>query len=74
MQKWEYKVLFRARGYKGGFSNKATDWNKNIVGGLQSMGENGWELVSVVPRSSYTGELAAGFTSEESWIFKRPKE
>jgi hypothetical protein len=74
MQKWEYKALARGRGYKGGFSNDARDWNKKIIEALPSLGENGWELVSVVPRSSLTGESVAGFTSDELWIFKRLNE
>ncbi len=59
MQKWEYKALARGRGYKGGFSNDARDWNNKIIEALPSLGENGWELVSVVPRSSLTGESVA---------------
>jgi len=39
------------------------------------LGEEGWELIAAVPRSSViigTG-LGAGFTSDELWVFKRPK-
>lgn len=44
------------------------------------LGEDGWELVAISPRSGMLGgEVAnisldyAGFTSEEMWVFKRPR-
>jgi len=40
---------------------------------LNELGAEGWELVSDTPRSSFVGDGAAGFTSEEVWILKRPK-
>lgn len=46
MQKWEYKALARGRGYKGGFSNDARDWNKKIIEALPSLGEK-WLGVSI---------------------------
>ena len=49
------------------------DMNKK----LPELGSSGWELVAVVPRSGMMGGAGttdyAGFTSEDLWIFKRPK-
>lgn len=54
---------------------------------LKMLGQEGWELVAITPRSSRLGGSDerhsdkgvaisadyAGFTSEEVWVFKRPK-
>lgn len=70
MQKWEYKVVERKRTY-GFFAGLQEDINVEEL--LPQLGEEGWELVNVVPISSDYGEHRAGFTSEEKWVFKRPK-
>ena len=71
MQKWEYKVIIRQRNF-GLFSN--CQWDIDIQELLPQLGEEGWELVNVVPESSAWGENNAGATTEEKWIFKRPDE
>jgi len=83
MQKWEYKLLYRSRGIKSpdkqGWRD-ADDWNVLDIGvKLQSLGAEGWELVSVSPESDEgnqiingTGTIAAGMTTSERWVFKRP--
>lgn len=41
---------------------------------VNKLGSEGWELVSVVPRSSlvdFSNRSLAGITSEELWVFKR---
>jgi hypothetical protein len=53
---------------------KKTNPYKDLPNALIKLGEEGWELVAVTPRSSHLGEHTAGFTSEELWVFKRPKE
>jgi hypothetical protein len=86
VQKWEYRTVLRTRGWGTDTSTKdapwltATTWNNNIEVVLQQMGDDGWELVAVSPRSSSLGGLAfdrnkdyAGFTDSEIWVFKRPK-
>ncbi len=87
MQTWEYKTLKRSRGWekvKDRVFMAATEWNIDIKKVLKDWGEEGWELVAVVPRSSITGGIEreltggisldfAGFTNEELWVFKRPK-
>lgn len=70
MQKWEYKVIIRQR-QSGFFTDN--NWSVNMCDFLPEMGEEGWELVSVLPLSSEYGEGKAGFTSDEKWVFKRPK-
>lgn len=85
-QKWEYKFVLRTRGVGGFGHTNVGDWevfedgkslgkiDTSVVS--QRLGENGWELVSVSPRSSQAlcgSESTAGITSEELWVFKRPK-
>jgi hypothetical protein len=75
MQKWEYKTLFRQRGAKGTTVRDyvdALDWNVRFEENLSELGDEGWELVAIVPRSGLAGTYGAGFTSEELWVFKRP--
>lgn len=112
MMKWDYKIILRVRNYDdkhNGFEyHSASSWfvwwedgNKlpgesNILQKSKELGEQGWELVSVTPRSGLTGGRSeiygftanivgggktegsstdyAGFTSEEMWVFKRPKD
>ena len=93
MQKWEYKHFRRTRGYlacekgegllaRSEAFHRAGSWSgENIGETLTQLGEEGWELVSVVPRSTFLGGTGAttshdyaGFTNEELWIFKRPKD
>lgn len=47
---------------------------QTLTEALDSLGEQGWELVSIAPQSSYMGQHTAGFTSDEKWVFKRRKE
>ena len=76
MQKWEYKSVYRTRVFKGSFTglNEADDWSHNIPAYLPKLGEEGWELIAVVPRSGFAGQNYSGFDSEEMWVFKRPIE
>ena len=65
---------------------KGKDWNADdFMSYVNGLGDSGWELVAVVGESSYTGgwqtcggatSIAAdfaGFTSDEAWVFRRPK-
>lgn len=84
-QRWEYKFLLRSRGIKGSVSAalgalagatrdyaNATEW-EDLEPKAANLGEKGWELVNIVPRSSIAGGAGAGFTTDELWVFKRPK-
>jgi hypothetical protein len=82
LQRWEYKFLKRVRGLKAigmlGIDAYAypEEWkpeNSNFMSQVEKLGEEGWELIAIVPRSSYGGKMGAGFTGEETWAFKRPK-
>jgi hypothetical protein len=90
MQQWEYKTLFRSRGWASPKDPpkapylEATRWDVDISQKLVELGDEGWELVTVTSRSDYLGgkegtnayNLAldfAGWTSNELWVFKRPK-
>jgi hypothetical protein len=70
MQPWEYKVLHRVRPIRAG---KAGGWDEPIVSELPALGDEGWELVTVITRSSEPGGITAGITTDEMWVFKRPK-
>jgi hypothetical protein len=70
MQAWEYKVLHRQRQVRGG---TVGSWDANVIQQLPDLGAEGWELVAVVPRSSEGAPANAGVTTDELWIFKRPK-
>jgi hypothetical protein len=70
MQPWEYKVLHRVRRIGGG---KVGGWDEAIVAELPALGDEGWELVTVITRASEPGGITAGVTTDEMWVFKRPK-
>jgi len=84
-QRWEYRFLVRSRGIKGSvgaalgalagttrdYAN-ATEW-EDLETKVSYLGENGWELVNIIPRSSIAGSVGDGFTTDELWVFKRPK-
>lgn len=70
MQPWEYKVLHRVRKVSGG---RVGRWDESIVAELPSLGDEGWELVTVITRASEPGGITAGVTTDEMWVFKRPK-
>jgi hypothetical protein len=97
-QTWEYKTILRSRGFAAAEENvqRAGEWDSwsedgkrlpspvDIRAKLTQLGEQGWELVSVTPRSSVLGGHEttddggvssdyAGFTSDETWVFKRLK-
>ncbi len=97
-QTWEYKTILRSRGFAAGEENlqRAAEWSSwaedkkplptpvDITAKLTQLGEQGWELVSVTPRSSLLGGHEssdeggvsadyAGFTTDETWVFKRLK-
>ena len=88
MQKWEYKTIIRVRGWEAKkqgyeFHVAGSKWNVDIDKTLLEFGEDGWELVTVTPRSSIMGGYNdgysahhhdyAGFTDQELWVFKRPR-
>jgi hypothetical protein len=76
MPKWEYHQRTRFRGLRGAFSLQAGEWSPGPTewaSWLTEMGEMGWELVAVVAGSREGGLGVAGTSTEELWVFKRPK-
>jgi hypothetical protein len=79
MPKWEYKTVGQGRGWDNQSATflRATQWEPKID--LTALGEEGWELVSVVASSSVAGGSArstmdmAGLTTQQLWVFKRPR-
>ncbi len=81
--KWQYLTIVRKRGWTK--SGDAKEFNINMNTELIKLGEAGWELVAVTSRSSVMGQQVttggatsiavdyAGFTTDELWVFKRPK-
>lgn len=68
MQRWEY--MARTRHRDPGML-KSRSWKDDVVNDLARLGNDGWELITVSPASGDLG--AAGVTTQETWIFKRPK-
>jgi hypothetical protein len=87
--KWEYKFITRMRQWSASAQDSsllvANDWTVwaedgkalpgpvDIVAKATEAGEQGWELATVTPRSSYGSSSLAGMVTEELWVFKRPK-
>lgn len=87
MQRWEYKSVLRTRGWPAPKKNEAFvsggSWNVDLES-IFALGNEGWELVSIVPISNVQGNKQtwwgaggetsdfAGFTNEQLWVFKRP--
>ena len=85
MQRWEYKFVVRGREFAphDDFKYAPTQWTIDIAKTAEELGNDGWELVTVTPRSDLLRSPGgnansapvemAGFTSSELWVFKRPK-
>ena len=86
MPQWEYLCLRREMVYEttgllsGRLLWRWDDENKNdkntllsVQNRLNQLGEQGWELVSMIPVSDQDGASIAGRTSSVRFIFKRPK-
>ncbi len=74
VQKWEYLYELRKREPNSWSWAEPKAWTNDVASKLEALGEEGWELVAISPRSGLTGESVAGITTEELWVFKRPKE
>ena len=66
MQKWEYKLFTVKREAKGAFGPRywTTNWEWRGSEGLNSLGQEGWELVAVIPIASKSQEAFSGTTTE----------
>lgn len=87
---WEYKTIVRSRAFPTGNSVEtavaATDWTlwyedgqpiaapSDPLAKVNQLGGQGWELIAITPRSSLASDWTAGTTSDETWLFKRPKQ
>ncbi len=88
MQRWEYRTIHRTRQMQ---YEATEDWVScgpwtpaDIDDELNKLGAEGWELVSVSPRSNhgsngaYTSAgrgrypIVSGLTNSELFVFKRP--
>jgi hypothetical protein len=69
-QPWEYKLVQRSRALAEG---SAQDWDIDIAAQLPALGDEGWELVAISAHSSQGHAAHAGVTSDEVWVFKRPR-
>ncbi len=73
MAEWEYRTITRRRTF-GALSSRPGDWDVNVGQILESAGQDGWELVTVVPSSNTSKNIAfTGSSDQELWIFKRPR-
>ena len=73
MQKWEYNWELRTRHPIDNTYVTMSAWENDVTGKIAALGEAGWELVAIVPRSSQGDHNLSGVTTEELWVFKRPK-
>ncbi len=65
--RWEYRTETISRRIG---KMEPTPWNGQVD--LNFLGAQGWELVSAIPQSSQAGRDHAGFTTDITFIFKRP--
>ena len=84
MQRWEYKSISVARAAANLIGWTVPDWSLwteddkplsapvSLGPKLKQLGDQGWELVSVIPISNHTATGTAGFTSQMIYFFKRP--
>jgi hypothetical protein len=72
MQKWEYMRLVTEYDRV----TKVWSWDDggsgNVIARLNSLGAEGWELVSETPQAYIYGAGWSGYTSCVSYLFKRP--
>jgi hypothetical protein len=82
MQKWEYKTMLQVRGWQARkqdqYFHRAGEWDGWIEDGkqlptpvdmgarLKDLGDDGWELVAVVPRSGLVGGVG-GIEGSIAW-------
>ena len=72
IQRWEYMVIERTRSANIGgpiIGLVAGPWDKDIPMMLNQIGADGWFLVEIVPRVG----SQRGITTEEMWVFRRPR-
>jgi hypothetical protein len=68
MQKWEYRAITTKGKRVQSLTTLTYEWP---VPDLSKMGEEGWELVAVVPIAGFDkGNI---LTNELTYFFKRPK-
>jgi hypothetical protein len=83
-QTWEYRSLVLVRGAftSGDFSEWWDRSGQNVkqlplpvsmTTKASELGDQGWELVTVTPISNHSCQDCAGFTSQVTYWFKRPK-
>lgn len=79
-QQWDYSIIVRQREFDS--FNRPGDWShawkddadisaSDMNRTVQQMGAQGWELVGVYTYSS--GPLI-GVTTDDRWVFRRPKQ
>jgi hypothetical protein len=69
MQKWEYLTVGMSRDFS--LFGKPSEWEPKID--LETLGNEGWELVSVIPIADHHGGYS-GITDRIFYYLKRPKE
>jgi hypothetical protein len=80
-QTWDYKWISVARAVQSGGAwsvwaedDKPLQGPVTIASKIKELGDQGWELCSVTPISNNScTDGCAGFTSQISYYFKRPK-
>lgn len=68
--KWEYRIE-QLGGKSGVFQTRTVN---EINRGLAKLGEDGWELVGVIPAERVAEAGEYGVATEDALVFKRPRE
>ena len=77
-QAWEYKSMVLTRSivepdFTWAEDGKPLPGTPNMILKAKELGAQGWELVSITPMASQTGNGLTGFTNHLFYWFKRPK-
>jgi hypothetical protein len=77
-QTWDYKSIVLTRtiarpDFTWAEDGKELPGSPNMVLKAKELGDQGWELVTITPLASQTGEGYTGFTNNILYWFKRPK-
>ena len=74
-QTWEYKSIYLTRSsaaWSGWYEDNRPLYSQvSMVSKSKELGDQGWELISVTPLSSYSG-TSSPFTDGLLYVFKRP--
>ena len=69
MQKWEYRIVHRTRTVS---PPELGPWMPSIMEILIPLGQEGWELTTVIPETHELIGQLTGILTQQILVFKRP--